>query len=62
MHLQIRHADGRLETITHLAGRLRRGDGSVLDSLRAVLPPGAHLLEPGEHRPATLHHQPVPIA
>lgn len=62
MNLQIRHADGRLESITHIAGRLRRGDGSVLDGLRAVLPPGADLLEPGEHRPATLYHQPDPIA
>jgi hypothetical protein len=62
MHLQIRHIDGRLETVTHFAGRLRRNDGSVLDSVRASLPPGADLLEPGEHRPATSNHQPDPLA
>ena len=62
MNLQIQHADGRLEPLTRFSGRLRPGEGSVLESLRASLPPGAHLLEPGEHRPATLNLEPGPIA
>lgn len=50
--LHIRHPDGTIEPITGFAVRLR---GSVLEALRSSLPPGAELLEPGEHRPATMH-------
>jgi hypothetical protein len=56
--LRIRHADGTIEPFTSFSTRLR---GSVLEALRSALPPGAQLIEPGEHQPATAHQPPLVV-
>lgn len=57
--LRIRHSDGRLEPLNSFACRMR---GSVIESLTFALPPGAELVSPGEHQPATAYHLPEPVA